>query len=99
MKVSNLRNGLRVKVKQCCGLSEHRGKYGTVVSVTPDLWGQVFVKIDGYIGFYPEQGVGFFVTSLKLADETPQRVEDVLKVKELEQKLQAIESVLKGGSV
>jgi hypothetical protein len=99
MKVSNLRNGLRVKVKQCCGLSEHRGKYGTVVSATPDELGQVFVKIDGYVGAYPERGVGFFVTSLKLSNEAPQRVEDVLRVKELEQKLQAIENVLKGGNV
>jgi hypothetical protein len=163
MKASNLRKGLRVKVKQCSFFSEFRGKYGVVVSDAPDEWGQVFVKIDGHVGINPEQGVGFYVTSLKLTDETPkvwQRIivmvsdssffttgatgvvvacdpddggdyqvkfdggeyskvyngvwyvgqrakvmilEDVgdlkLKVKELEQKLQAIESVLKGGSV
>jgi len=68
MKVSNLRKGLRVKVKQCCSIKMCRGKYGAVVSDVLTECGQVVVKIDGYYGHY-DGNVKLQLTSIKLSDE------------------------------
>jgi hypothetical protein len=71
MKASNLRKGLRVKVKQDHWSKAYRGKYGTVVSDVLTECGQVLIKIDGYDGHY-DGNVKLKPTSVKLSDEKPE---------------------------
>jgi hypothetical protein len=71
MKVTHLRKGLRIKVKQCCDSKMHRDKYGTVMSNSLRGCGRVLIKIDGYDGFF-KGNVQLKPTSIKLSDEKPE---------------------------